>query len=108
MRLREIMGTTGPICVYIDNKAAIDIANAKGLTQRVKHIEIRDAYICILRERGVVEVVHIPSLKNCADVLTKAFSGPETFIHARSMLMELTGEKRDAVGKCWDTSSSLH
>ena len=33
------------IDIYIDNKAAIDITGAKGLTQHVRHIEIRDAYI---------------------------------------------------------------
>ena len=58
------MGTVGPIQVHIDNKAAIDIANSKGLTRRVKHIEIRDAYIRILRERGIVEIIQIPSIQN--------------------------------------------
>ena len=64
LRLGEIMGTKGPIQVHVDNKVVINIANAKGLTRRVKHIEIRDAYIRILRECGVVKVSHIPSLQN--------------------------------------------
>ena len=108
LRLGEIMGTKGPIQVHVDNKAAIDIANAKGLTRRVKHIEIRDAYIRILRERGVVKVSHIPSLQNRSDVLTKAFTGPDAFVHARNMLMMSAIEKRDAAGECCDTSSSRH
>jgi len=108
LRLGEIMGTTGPIRVHIDNKAAIDIANAKGLTRRVKHIEIRDAYIRILRERGIVEIIQVPSLRNRSDVLTKAFNGPNAFVHARHMLMESPPmEEREAAGECCDTSSSL-
>ena len=106
LRLGEVMGTTGPIMVHIDNKAVIDIANAKGLTRRVKHIEIRDAYIRILRERGIVKVSHIPSLQNRSDVLTKAFSGPDAFIHARNMLMKSASQKRDAAGECCESSSS--
>ena len=106
LRLGEVMGTVGPIRVHIDNKAAIDIANAKGLTRRVKHIEIRDAYIRILRERGIVEVIQVPSLQNRSDVLTKAFSGPDAFIHARNMLMNMSIERRESAGECCDTSSS--
>ena len=50
MRLGEILGTKGPIRVHMDNKVARDIAEVKGLTCKVKHLEVRDAYICILRE----------------------------------------------------------
>ena len=100
------MGTVGPIRVHIDNKAVIDIANAKGLTRWVKHIEIHDAYIRILRECGVVEVIQVPSLQNRSDVLTKAFSGPDAFIHARDMLLDMSTKRRESAGECCDTSSS--
>jgi hypothetical protein len=43
--LGKVMGTTGPIVVHIENKAAIDIGNVKGLTQRVQHIKNHDASI---------------------------------------------------------------
>jgi hypothetical protein len=45
LRLVEIMGTHRPIRVHINNKAVIDLANSKGLTRHIKHIEICDAYI---------------------------------------------------------------
>jgi len=106
LHLREIMGTTAPIRVHIDNKAAIDIANAKGLTRRVKHIEIRDAYIRRLRERGIVEIIQVPSLQNRSDVLTKAFSGPVAFIHAWNMLFNGMIHERGSAGECCDTSST--
>ena len=33
LRLGEVIGTKVPIWMYIDNKAAIDIVNLKGLTR---------------------------------------------------------------------------
>ena len=46
----KAMGIGRLIEVFIDNKVAVDISNVKGLTQHVKHLEIRDAYIRILWE----------------------------------------------------------
>src|SRR6185312_6380860 len=106
LRLGEVMGTSVLILVHINNKAAINIANVKGLTRRVKHIEIRDAYIRILRERRIMEIIQIPSIQNRSDVLTKAFSGPDAFIHARNMLLNMAIQKRKSAGECCDTSSS--
>ena len=40
LRLGEIIGTKGPLRLHMDNKAAHDIAESKGLTRRVKHLEI--------------------------------------------------------------------
>lgn len=106
LRLCEILGTKGPIKVHIDNKAVIDIANSKGLTRRVKHIEIRDAYIRILRERGIVEVIQVPSSQNRSDLLTKAFQNPGTFIHARNMLFGSEASHHEAAGECCGETSS--
>jgi hypothetical protein len=106
LRLGEIMGTRGPIRVHIDNKAVIDIANSKGLTRRVKHIEIRDAYIRVLRERGIVEVIQVPSSQNRSDLLTKAFQNPGTFVHARNTLFGMEASQHEAAGECCGKTSS--
>lgn len=103
LRLGETLGTKGPIRVHMDNKAARDIADGKGLTRKVKHLEVRDAYIRILRERGVVQIVKVASSQNRADVLTKAFGSPGDFIHARNMLFSLGSE---SAGECCNESSS--
>jgi hypothetical protein len=86
LRLGEILGTGGPLRMHMDNKAARNIAESKGLTRRVKHLEIRDAYIRILRERGVVTILQVQSDNNQADVLTKAFGLPAVFTNARDNL----------------------
>jgi hypothetical protein len=106
LRLGEIMGTRGPIRVHIDNKAVIDIANSKGLTRRVKHIEIRDTYIRVLRERGIVEVIQVPSSQNRSDLLTKAFQNPGTFVHARNTLFGMEASQHEAAGECCGKTSS--
>ena len=92
--------------VHINNKAVIDIAKSKGLTRRVKHIEIRDAYIRILRERGIVEVIQVPSNQNRSDLLTKAFQNPGAFVHARNMLFGSEASHREAAGECYGKTSS--
>jgi hypothetical protein len=98
-------GYAGPVTLKIDNSAAVDIANSPGLTRRVKHIELRDAYIRIMRERGVIIVSRIPTELNGADLLTKAFQSPAKFIHARTVTLK--GPMRhEAAGECWNTSSS--
>ena len=94
--------------MYIDNKAAIDIVNLKGLTRQVKHIEIRDTYIRILQERGVVSITHVVSNRNRLDVLTKAFQNPGAFVHARNMLFGQDLECPQAAGECCGKTSSGH
>lgn len=90
--------------MHIDNKAARDIAESKGLTRRVKHLEIRDAYIRILRERGVVTILQVRSDDNRADVLTKAFGSATAFANARDNLFGSLGS--ESAGECCDESSS--
>ena len=108
LRLGEVIGTKAPIQMYIDNKAAIDIANSKGLTRQVKHIEICDAYVQILQERGVVSITHMMSNRNRSDVLTKAFQNLGAFVHARNMLFRQDSECPQAVGECCSKTSSGH
>ena len=104
LRLGEILGTGGPLRMHMDNKAARDIAESKGLTRRVKHLEIRDAYIRILRERGIVTILQVRSDDNRADVLTKAFGSPAVFMNARNNLF---GSLRsESAGECYGDSSS--
>ncbi len=102
MRLGEILGTRGPIHVYMDNKAACNIAKAKGLTQKVKHLEVCDAYICILREQGIIKIVKVASNQNHLDIMTKAFGSPKEFVHVQNMLFRLSSK---SAGECCGESS---
>ena len=101
----EDIGVINGIVMFIDNKAAVDIANAKGLTRRVKHIEIRDAFIRVMQERGTITIQQIPSLENRADVFTKAFGSPATYVHARdTALRPLDCE---SAGECYDVAKRI-
>ncbi len=102
MRLGEILGTRGPIRVHMDNKAARDVAKVKGLTQKVKHLEVLDTYICILREQDIVKIVNVALSQNCSDVMTKAFGSPREFLHTRNMLFGLSS--KSAGERCGESS----
>lgn len=65
---------TGPVIIYIDNKSAIDLARNPVFHGRSKHIGIRYHFICECVERGEVEVRHVRSEEQRADILTKVVS----------------------------------
>jgi hypothetical protein len=102
----KAFGLDGGIDMYVDNKAATDIANAKGLTRRVKHIEIRDAYIRVMRERGVIRLHLIPSAENRADLFTKPFGSPAAYIHARDVTLMRKRPDCVSAGECCDINAS--
>jgi hypothetical protein len=89
--------------MHMDNKAAHDIAEAKGLTWKVKHLEVHDAYIHRLRERGIVKIIKVALNQNRSDVMTKAFGSPRDFVHMRNMLFGLSSK---SAGECCGESSS--
>lgn len=77
--LRNLLGQItdtklGPVVIYVDNKSAIDLAKNPVFHGRSKHIDIRYHFIRECVERKEVEVRHISSENQRADVLTKAMS----------------------------------
>ena len=44
------------ISMNVNNSAVVVITNSNGLTRRVKHIKIRDAFIRIMQEHGVIMI----------------------------------------------------
>jgi hypothetical protein len=88
LRLGEILGTRGPIRMHMDNKVAHNITEAKGLTQKVKHLEVCDTYIHILREQGIIKIIKVASNQNHLDIMTKAFGSPRDFMHVQNMLFD--------------------
>ena len=61
----------GPIIIRGDNEAAISLTRNQMTTPRSKHIDIVHHFA---RERvasGEIAFIHVPSLKNVADILTK-------------------------------------
>ena len=80
--LGSAIRVTRTIFININNSTVVAIMNSNGLTRRVKHIEIRDVFIRIMQEHGVIMIQQVPSEGNQADILTKAFQSPMGFIQA--------------------------
>jgi len=63
-----------PTVIYEDNKAAIDMINDSKPTTRSRHIDVQHFAIQEWRNRGEIEMRHIPGILNPADDETKALS----------------------------------
>ena len=60
------------IDVIEDNEEAFALADNPFSSSRSKHIDVRHHFIRNWTEEGVIEVTHVPSEKQHADILTKA------------------------------------
>jgi hypothetical protein len=61
----------GPLMLYCDNKAAIDIAHNPIQHDHTKHVEIDRHFIKENLDRGVICMPYVSSSNQLADVLTK-------------------------------------
>ena len=60
------------IDVFDDKEGAIALAENPLSSSRSKHIDVRHHFLKNLTEEGMIEVTHVPSEKQHADILTKA------------------------------------
>lgn len=60
-----------PLVLRADNSSAISLAQSTKGHSRAKHIDIRHHYIRERIQDGHIEVCHIPSTENIADLFTK-------------------------------------
>ena len=63
-----------PITLYSDNASAIALALSTKGHQRAKHIDIRHHYIRERVKEGQIDLKHVASVDNIADVFTKALT----------------------------------
>ncbi len=66
--------TDEPTKVYMDSKSAIDLANNPVHHKRSKHITIKYHWIRQMVNRHLVQLVHVSSEMQLADMLTKALT----------------------------------
>ena len=71
--------------VFIDNMSAISIAKNPVLHSRTKHIDIRFHFLRDNHERGHIDLIHVPSERQTADILTKPIE-QDTFARLRGEL----------------------
>ncbi len=76
MWLRQVLDDVGeklagPIQLFEDNQAAIQIARNPILHKRTKHIDVRHHYVREVVGKGQLELIYIPTKDQLADLLTK-------------------------------------
>ena len=76
------------IPLFEDNEGAIHIAKHPISNSNSKHIDVRHHFLRELVERKAIEIIHIVSQYQHADVLTKALPEREFEVH-RGIVMNL-------------------
>ena len=66
-----------PIKIYVDNTGAISLGKNCMVTKRSKHIDIRYHFTRQCYNDGLIDIVHVSTDKNVADVLTKPLGRPK-------------------------------
>jgi len=61
----------GAIVIQVDNKSAIELAKNPVNHERRKHIDVHFHFICDHVKKGSVELVHVASQNQVADIFTK-------------------------------------
>ena len=75
-----------PFKLQMDNEAAKCFAEDTVSKSKLKHIDARQEWVKILRDREICTPVHVDSADNLADIFTKILS-VETFEWLRDQLL---------------------
>ena len=55
----------------MDNSGAVDIANSWSVSERTRHMDVRNNFLHELKDQGLIFVKHIPGDSNVAGICTK-------------------------------------
>ena len=75
-----------PIPLQMDNSTAESFAKNNAKKTKLKHIDARQEWVKVLRDKSILVPVHVPTKLNLADMFTKILTVPE-FIRLRNMIM---------------------
>ena len=81
-------GSSEPIQLALDNKAAIDSSYNPENHSRTKHIDRRHYFLRELVEEGRIVVPFVSTADNYADFFTKPLK-PARFFHLRNLIMNI-------------------
>ena len=84
----EEMGLPFPkrIIVQVDSETARSFSNNSCKKSKLKHIDCRQEWVQVLRDKDLLKCVHIPGTENLADLFTKILD-PGDFIRQRGTIM---------------------
>ena len=85
-----------PVELQMDNSTAIAFTNNTCAKSKLKHIDCRQHWVQMLRNKSILEAVHIPSAENLADIFTKILP-VRTFKNLRDAFMVPKSLKRSSV-----------
>jgi hypothetical protein len=94
-------GLTGPLSILNDNNAAILLSKNPVNHDRSKHIDIRHHFLRDKVFDNTVELSHVATEDNLADILTKPL-GTDTFMDLRERMGVTSHEGRSSEGVCHD------
>jgi hypothetical protein len=72
-----LLPRTALITLYVDNKAAVTVANDGGYYPKLKHVNRIHKFIMEAVAEKQVKVVWLPGTQMVADALTKQIGGPQ-------------------------------
>ena len=75
-----------PAILRMDNTAAEVFTNNTANKTRLKHIDCRQEWVKMLRNKALVKPLHVPSADNLADIFTKILPKP-VFTTLRDRMM---------------------
>ena len=75
-----------PFTLYVDNAAAKVFCDDTAYNSRLKHIDCRQWWVRMLRDKSILQAKWIPTKDNLADLFTK-IQCTATFNHLRAMTL---------------------
>ncbi len=60
-----------PATLQMDNQAALAVTAATCQHSKLKHIDVRQGWVRVLRDKGILIPKHVPTKDNLADIFTK-------------------------------------
>jgi hypothetical protein len=75
-----------PMLLEMDNKTAEVFTNNTAFKTRLKHIDVRQHWVQVLRDKDIIKPQHLDTKLNTADLFTKIHDASD-FIRLRDMIM---------------------
>ena len=80
------IGFPSPILLQMDNTTAESFINDTAFKSKLKHIDARQEWVRMLRDKSILKPVHVNTALNKADMFTKILP-VSTFLRLRDMIM---------------------